>query len=139
MSSATPQDEEYRIEDNAAMITQTDTKGVITYANRRFRQVSGYSLEELVGKPHSIVRHPDMPSGAFVKMWESIASGQSYNLTIKNRRKDGRYYWVELAILPIKDAQGNIEAYMSVARAAQRQDIAEVERLYTRMHQSAAK
>ena len=133
MGSVTPVDEEYFLEDEAPLVSQTDLEGIITYANRRFREVSGYGYEELVGKPHSIVRHPDMPRATFAKMWETIQSGQTYNGTIKNMRKDGKHYWIELEILPIKSESGELKGYISVARPASRQDIGEMEDLYTKM------
>ena len=136
MGSVTPIDEEYRCDDEDVLVSQTDAEGNITYANKRFRDVSGYSFDELVGKPHSIVRHPDMPRAAFVKMWDMIKSGQVFNGIIKNLRKDGKYYWVDLEILPIKDEEGSITGYIAVARPASRKDIEENEELYARMLKS---
>ena len=133
MENVTPVDEEYSFDSEGVLVSQTDKDGVITYANKRFRDVSGYSYDELIGKPHSIVRHPDMPRATFSKMWETIGSGQVFNGTIKNMRKDGRYYWIDLEILPIKDDEGKITGYIAVARPASRKDIEENEELYRRM------
>jgi len=133
MGNVMPVDEEYQFDKEGVLVSQTDTEGIITYVNQKFRDVSGYSYEELVGKPHSIVRHPDMPHVTFAKMWDTIKSGQVFNGTIKNMRKDGRYYWVDLEILPIKDEAGNITTYMAAARPASRKDIEENEELYNRM------
>ncbi len=133
MGNVTPVDEEYHFDDEGVLVSQTDTEGIITYANKRFREISGYSYDELVGKPHSVVRHPDMPHVTFAKMWDTIKSGQVFNGTIKNMRKDGRYYWVDLEILPIKDDEGNVTSYMAAARPASRKDIEENEELYARM------
>ncbi len=133
MGKVTPVDEEYQFDNEGVLVSQTDLDGIITYANQKFREVSGYSYDELVGKPHSIVRHPDMPHVTFAKMWDTIKSGQVFNGTIKNMRKDGRYYWVDLEILPIKDDNGQVTTYMAAARPASRKDIEENEELYNRM------
>ena len=132
MNRATPIDEEYFFE-GSAIISQTDLKGVITYANRAFSEVSGYSVEELVGKPHNILRHPDMPKVVFEKMWSTIQSGQAWNGLVKNLRKDGRYYWVDTEILPIKDNDDKITGYIAARKAASRKDIQENEETYAKM------
>lgn len=79
---------------NELIISRTDLRGNITYANDIFANISGYTPEELVGKPHSIVRHPDMPSSVFKQMWETLKSGNIWRGYVKNLRKDGGYYWV---------------------------------------------
>jgi aerotaxis receptor len=132
MNRPIPIDEEYFFED-AAIISQTDLKGTITYANRAFSEVSGYSVEELVGKPHNILRHPDMPKVVFEKMWSTIQSGQAWNGLVKNLRKDGKYYWVDSEILPIKDNNNKITGYIAARKAASRKDIQENEETYKRM------
>jgi len=132
MNKVTPIDEEYFF-DGSVIISQTDLKGVITYANRAFSEVSGYSVEELVGKPHNILRHPDMPKAAFEKMWSTIQSGQAWNGLVKNLRKDGKYYWVDTEILPVKDENNNITGYIAARKAASRKDIQENEETYKKM------
>jgi len=132
MNRPTPIDEEYFFE-GSAIISQTDLKGIITYANRAFSEVSGYSVEELIGKPHNILRHPDMPKVVFEKMWSTIQSGQAWNGLVKNLRKDGRYYWVDTEILPVRDNDGNITGYIAARKAASRKDIQENEETYKRM------
>jgi len=132
MNTVTPIDEEYFFE-GSAIISQTDLKGIITYANRAFSEVSGYSVEELVGKPHNILRHPDMPKVVFEKMWSTIKSGQAWNGLVKNLRKDGRYYWVDTEILPIRDNDEKITGYIAARKAASRKDIQENEETYKRM------
>ena len=79
-------DEEHLFQ-GRVIISETDLKGVITYANRKFCEISGYSAEELVGKPHNIIRHPDMPKEAFAKVWSTIQSGQIWHGLVKNLRK----------------------------------------------------
>ncbi len=83
------------------LISTTDTRGVITYANAAFCQVAGYSAEELIGKNHNIVRHPDMPKEAFADLWNTLKKNQSWRGMVKNRCKDGRYYWVDAFVTPI--------------------------------------
>lgn len=100
--------------DRFALISQTDTRGVIQYANALFCEVSGYSLEELIGKPHNIVRHPDMPKEVFKDLWEHLKAGKIWQGEIKNRRKDGSHYWVLATVGPIRNAQGEIQQYISV-------------------------
>lgn len=100
--------------DRFALISETDTRGVITYANQRFCEVSGYTVEELVGKPHNIVRHPDMPKSLFKEMWQTLKAGKVWQGEIKNRRKDGSHYWVLATVGPIRDAEGEIIRYVSI-------------------------
>ncbi len=102
------------ITDRFALISQTDTRGVIQYANPRFCEVSGYTLEELVGKPHNIVRHPDMPKEVFRDLWQTLKAGKIWQGEIKNRRKDGSHYWVLATVGPIFDDKGEIRSYVSM-------------------------
>lgn len=132
MNEVIPVDEEYTITDGV-IVSQTDTKGVITYANRKFCEVSGYSRDELVGEPHNILRHPDMPADVFAKMWDTIKDGQAWNGLVKNLRKDGRYYWVDTEILPIKDENQQITGYIAARKIASRKDIQENEEIYKKM------
>jgi len=136
MAGIEPIDEEQVFDNEWVLVSQTDLDGNILYANKKFREVSGYSYEELVGNPHSIIRHPDMPKALFVKMWETIQSGQVFNTTIKNLCKNGKYYWIDLEILPIKDENGNLENYMAAAAASSRKNIEETEELYRQMKES---
>lgn len=132
MSEITPIDEEY-IFDNDVIISQTDAKGIITYANRAFCSVSGYSIDELVGQPHNIIRHPDMPKAVFAKMWKTITGGQAWNGLVKNLRKDGKFYWVDTEILPIKDDNNDIIGYIAARKEASRKDIHETQGTYKKM------
>ncbi|MCS7297140.1 MAG: PAS domain-containing protein [Bacteroidia bacterium] len=103
-----------RIVDRFALISETDTRGVITYANPKFCEVSGYSLSELLNKPHNIIRHPDMPREVFKDLWETIKAGKIWQGEIKNRRKDGSAYWVLSTIGPLLDADGVPYRYVSM-------------------------
>ncbi len=100
--------------DNVALISKTDLKGRITYVNDLFCKVAGYSREELIGKPHNIVRHPDMTKAAFKNLWDTIQTGKVWSGKVKNRKKDGGYYWVDANISPIYDEDGNIKEYIAI-------------------------
>ena len=132
METITPINEEYIFKGNV-MISQTDINGIINYANRMFCKVSGYRVSELLSQPHNIVKHPDMPTAVFTKMWETIRGGQAWNGLIKNLRKDGTYYWVDTEILPIKDKDSKVTGYISVKKPASRKDIQENKAIYQKM------
>lgn len=86
--------EETEVPEDELIISRTDLTGKITYANEIFAQISGYEVEELIGKPHSVVRHPDMPKSVFKNLWETIKKDNLWSGYVKNLRKDGGYYWV---------------------------------------------
>lgn len=132
MSTVTPIDEEY-VYEGSVIISQTDLSGKITYANRMFCEISGYKNEELLGQPHNIIRHPDMPKEVFAKMWQTIQSGQVWNGLVKNLRKDGLYYWVDTEILPIRNNDDTITGYIAARKPASRKNILEVEEKYIKM------
>lgn len=133
MEKVTPIDKEY-IYDGDVIISQTDLNGFITYANRAFSKASNYTVEELLGKPQSIIRHPDMPKAIFAKMWETISGGQAWNGLVKNLRKDGMYYWVETEIIPVHDDNNDeITGYIAVRKEASRKNIREAEETYMKM------
>jgi len=104
MTKPTPIDEEIELDPRRYIISETDAKGKITFANDYFMEVSGYSLEELIGKSHNIVRHPDMPKVVFKLLWETISKGRNINAVVKNLAKDGRYYWIFTEFESIKDS-----------------------------------
>ena len=95
------------------LVSKTDRKGIITYANPAFVAISGYSEAELLGKNHNIVRHPDMPPEAFKDLWDTVHAGQTWTGIVKNRSKNGDYYWVRANVTPVPTANGEVE-YMSV-------------------------
>ncbi len=107
-----PIDEEV-IFDGGVMITETDTAGIITYANRKFRELTGYTKEELIGSPHNINRHPDMPKAAFKGLWETIKDRNYWEGFVKNMCSDGRYYHVIVWIKPKLDENGKIVGYIA--------------------------
>ncbi|WED22964.1 methyl-accepting chemotaxis protein [Vibrio sp. JC009] len=112
-SSKTTVNEEVSFPSDAELVSTTDTRGVITYANKEFCEVAGYTSEELVGKNHNVVRHPHMPKAAFKDLWDHLKQGQAWRGAVKNRCKDGRYYWVDAFVTPIYEA-GTLVGYQSV-------------------------
>lgn len=105
--------EEVTFDASQQLVSTTDTRGVITYANEVFCEVAGYSLDELVGKNHNIIRHPDMPKAAFKDMWDNLEKGNFWRGAVKNRCKDGRYYWVDAFVTPLY-SEGKLTGYQSV-------------------------
>ena len=99
--------------DGGVMITETDPSGIITYANRKFREITGYTKEDIIGAPHSINRHPDMPKAAFKGMWETIKAGNYWEGYVKNMTAEGKYYNVVVWIKPKLDTEGNIIGYIA--------------------------
>jgi PAS domain S-box-containing protein len=117
------------------LISKTDTKGIVTYANDAFVEISGYSRDELIGKSHNIVRHPDMPPQAFKWLWDTLKSERPWRGMVKNRCKNGDHYWVRATVAPIIEA-GRIIGYVSVRRPPTREQVAEAEALYAELNRS---
>jgi aerotaxis receptor len=115
--------------DGRAMITETDLRGRITFVNRKFTEMSGYPKHELIGRPHSIIRHPDMPATCFKLMWQTIRSGKSWQGYVKNRRKDGNFYWVIVHIVP-KIISGEIVGYIAVRKKPEPQTLEQIKKIY---------
>ncbi len=131
MKRPEPIDEEYTFADGV-IISETDLNGIITYANRKFIEISGYSKEELIGKPHSIIRHPDMPKAAFKQMWDTIQNNEEWQGLVKNLRKDGRYYWVDTYIKPVFK-EGKKVGYIAARHPAKQIDIISIMNTYAKM------
>ncbi|MBK7054712.1 MAG: PAS domain-containing protein [Leptospiraceae bacterium] len=129
---------EINIPEDSVLISRTDTKGVITYASPDFLSISGYEDEELLKKPHNIIRHPDMPSQVFKEMWSTIKSGHVWTGIVKNRSKNGDYYWVDATVTPIKESN-QITGYVSVRKKPSRRDITRAESLYATIRNSGKK
>lgn len=110
--------------DRSTIVSKTDKRGIITYINDQFCEISGYSQEELLGKSHNIVRHPDMPKEAFEDLWRTILCGKVWEGVVKNRKKDGTAYWVRTVINPITDINGNIVEFIGV-----RTDITDIQEI----------
>ncbi len=120
------------------LVSSTDTKGHITHCNRAFIEVSGFTEQELIGQPHNVVRHPDMPPEAYRDMWHTISSGLPWTGIVKNRRENGDHYWVQANVTPIMES-GRPVGYMSVRTKPSRQQIAAAEELYAQMRQPGDK
>ena len=120
------------------IVSRTDLKGMITYANDTFIQISGFTREELIGKNHNMVRHPDMLPGAFGWLWETIKEGRPWGGIVKNRCKNGDYYWVDTLVVPVLK-NSEIIGYMSVRNEPTRQQIADAEALYQKLKDGQAK
>jgi aerotaxis receptor len=121
-------DREFVVRSDSSIISRTDEKGVITYVNDEFVEASGFSREELIGQPHNMVRHPDMPAEAFRDMWATLKRGKPWGGIVKNRRKDGSFYWVKAMATPLSSG-----GYMSVRTAASVADVRAASTLYDQM------
>ena len=104
---------EIQIHKNTMIVSETDEKGIIIYANDDFCNIAGYSKEELIGKPHNLVRHEDMPKVAFQDLWNTVQSGKVWNGIVKNKTKSGDFYWVNATAYPSKNEKGELR-YISV-------------------------
>ena len=120
---------EYDFPSDQTLISVTDVKGRITYCNTNFISVSGYNEDELLGQPHNLVRHPDMPVEAFADFWRDLKAGRPWVGYVKNRCKNGDYYWVEAYATPIRE-NGQVVGYMSVRRKPSRQVVDACEAAY---------
>ena len=116
--------------DDEIIVSQTDLKGRILSVNRTFVRVSGFTEAELIGQPHNLVRHPDMPPAAYEDFWRTLKAGRPWVGLVKNRCKNGDHYWVEAHVTPEFDADHRVVGYLSVRRKPTRAQVAEAERIY---------
>ena len=117
------------LDEFAFLVSETDEKGVITFANDDFCKIAGYTIEELMGKPHNIVRHKDMPKAAFKSLWETVKKGEVWTGYVKNAVKGGGFYWVYATVYPFETCNGG-KGYLSCRRKPSREEIEEHEKLY---------
>jgi aerotaxis receptor len=115
--------------DGKLIVSTTDLDGKITHVNKSFVEMSGYSEEELIGAPHSILRHPDMPPAAFKDLWDTVKKGNKWQGYVKNLRKDGGFYWVKATVIP-NIRKGKVVGYTSVRRKPSRKKVEECINLY---------
>lgn len=115
--------------DGKLIVSTTDKNGIITHVNKSFIEMSGYTEEELINTPHSILRHPDMPSVAFKDLWDTVNKGHKWQGFVKNLRKDGGYYWVKATVIP-NIRHGEVVSYTSVRRKPSRTKVNECIQLY---------
>jgi len=134
MQKPTPRDEAIVLDPKRYIVSETDEKGKITFANDYFIEVSGYTLDELLGKPHSIVRHPDMPKVVFKLLWETISQGKNINAVVKNLAKDGRYYWIFTEFETRKDTDtGEIIGYHAARKSISKHVLEIIADLYAQL------
>lgn len=119
------------------LVSTTDLKSYISYANPEFISISGFTEQELVGAPHNIVRHPDMPKDAFKALWETVQAGQPWMGMVKNRCKNGDYYWVDAYVTPII-AEGKVTGFQSVRSRPEDSHVANAESLYKKLRAGAS-
>lgn len=117
------------LDDYAFLVSETDEKGVIRFANDDFCTIAEYKLEEMLGKPHNMVRHKDMPKAAFKDLWDTVKKGEVWTGYVKNATKSGGYYWVYATVYPFESCDGS-RGYMSCRRKPSRDEIEEHEKLY---------
>src|SRR6476469_2624527 len=120
---------EYPITDEPLIVSKTDLKGKLTYFNDQFVHASGFTEQELIGQPHNIIRHPDMPPEAFQNLWVTLKAGKPWAGAVKNRRKNGDFYWVLESATPIWEG-GQVIGYMSIRSKLAADQRAEAEHVY---------
>ena len=117
------------LDKSAFLVSETDEKGIIRFANDTFCKIAGYTLDELIGQPHNIVRNKEMPKKAFKSLWETVQNGDIWTGYVKNATKDGNYYWVYATVYPFKSCNGS-KGYLSCRRKPSEKEIEEIEKLY---------
>lgn len=117
------------LDDYAFLVSETDEKGVIRFANRDFCNIAEYEIEELIGKPHNVVRHKDMPKVAFKDLWETVKKGNIWTGYVKNATKNGDFYWVFATVYPFISCDGT-KGYLSCRRKASRDEIEKMSKIY---------
>lgn len=120
------------LDEYAFLVSETDEKGVITFASDHFCEIAGYHVDELIGKPHNIVRHPDMPKAAFKDLWETVKRGEVWTGYVKNATKSGDFYWVFATVFPTTTSEGT-KGYISCRKKATIEEIKKYELLYKQM------
>ena len=130
--------EEYVLAEGEVIITRTDRSGRIVYANEAFLESCGFTLDECMGQPHNLIRHPDMPKEAFADLWRTIKSGKPWTALVKNRRKNGGFYWVRANVSPVAEG-GQITGYMSVRVRPSKEEIQAAEALYAALREGRAR
>lgn len=125
--------QETLLTEDSFLVSETDSKGNIIFANEEFCRIAEYTLEELMGKPHNLVRHADMPKAAFKDLWDTVQKGEVWNGFVKNKTKSGGYYWVFATVYPFKNEAGE-QCYLSCRRKPSRENVEKHEKLYKSMH-----
>jgi PAS domain S-box-containing protein len=128
--SVTPVNEEITFGKEEIIVSKTDLKGKLTYANDVFCRVAEMSTRDVIGQPHSIIRHPDMPRAVFKLLWDTIVAGSELFAYVKNMSKTGKYYWVFAHVTPSFDKDGNVDGYHSNRRYPQAQKVDVISKIY---------
>ena len=128
---------EVELRDNQSIASKTDLGGRITHVNQEFLEISGFTAEELIGQPHNIVRHPDMPKEAFEDLWVALKAGRPWTGVVKNRCKNGDFYWVKANATPIREG-GQVVGYMSVRTRPSRAEITAADAAYREFREGRA-
>ena len=121
------------LDDYAFLVSETDAKGTILFANEDFCKIAEYDIDELIGKPHNMVRHKDMPKLAFKSLWDTVQKGEVWTGHVKNVTKSGGYYWVFATVYPFESCDGS-KGYLSCRRKASTEEIDAAIKLYTTMN-----
>ena len=127
--------EELKLSVDSFLLSETDEKGIIRFANDEFCKFAEYKLEELIGKPHNMVRHEDMPKAAFKSLWDTVQKGEIWTGYVKNATKDGGYYWVFATVYPFESCDGS-KGYLSCRRKPSKIEIEKAEKLYEQMRRN---
>jgi len=120
------------LESGDFLVSETDAKGIIKFANEDFCKYAGYTLQELIGKPHNMVRHNDMPKAAFADLWETVKRGGRWKGFVKNARQDGGYYWVYATVYPFTSCDGT-QGFISCRKKASEEEVIQYTELYKTM------
>ncbi len=121
------------LDDSAFLVSETDERGIIIFANDDFCKIAEYDVDELIGKPHNIVRHKDMPKAAFKDLWDCVKQGKVWTGYVKNATKSGNYYWVFATVFPTTTSEGN-KGFLSCRRKASQEEINESIELYEKLN-----
>ena len=121
------------LDDYTFLVSETDAKGNILFANEDFCKIAEYSIDELIGNPHSMVRHKDMPKAAFADLWKTVQRGEIWTGYVKNATKSGGYYWVFATVFPFESCDGS-KGYLSCRRKASLEEISTATNLYKTMN-----
>jgi len=130
---------ERKFDKDEIIVSKTDTRGIITYANRVFLKIADYTEEEVLGKPHNIIRHPDMPRCVFKLLWDTLQSGREIFAYVVNRTKGGDHYWVFAHVTPTFDTAGEITGYHSNRRVPSREAVAKATELYRTLREEESR
>ena len=125
--------EEIKMSISDIIVTETDDKGIITFANEDFCKIAGYKKEELLGSPHNMVRHSDMPKAAFKDLWQTVQDGKLWKGIVKNKTKNGGFYWVNATAYTSKKANGELR-YISIRIKPTDKEIADAVNLYSTLN-----